>query len=122
MATEREERNGKDHAQHASEQPVRPLPPEDRLERPQRHAGVDQAVLRDRLVAAEEIVPRRRVERRDRAANGFHCVIDSPDPVRRVAPPTTTMAITQTATVNSHAAAKTERSGETRSLVVRMPG
>ena len=35
---------------------------------------------------------------------GFHSVIDSPDPVRRVMPPTTTMAKTRTAHVNSQMA------------------
>jgi hypothetical protein len=35
---------------------------------------------------------------------GFHSVIDRPEPVRRVTPPTTTMANTSTATVQSQIA------------------
>ncbi len=35
---------------------------------------------------------------------GRHSVIDSPDPVRRVEPPRTTMANTRAATANSHTA------------------
>ena len=42
---------------------------------------------------------------------GFHSVIDNPDPVRRVAPPTTTMASTRAATENSHTDIANERSG-----------
>ena len=35
---------------------------------------------------------------------GFHCVIDSPDSVRRVIPPMTTIATISAATVYSHRA------------------
>lgn len=35
---------------------------------------------------------------------GFHSVIDSPEPVRRVMPPTTTMAKTRAAQTNSQMA------------------
>ena len=35
---------------------------------------------------------------------GFHSVIERPEPVRRVSPPTTTRATTKAATTNSHAA------------------
>jgi hypothetical protein len=41
--------------------------------------------------------------------SGFHSVIDSPEPVSRVAPPTTTMAKTSSATPKSHAATDRER-------------
>ncbi len=41
---------------------------------------------------------------------GFHWVIDRPESVRRVAPPTTTMPNTRTATTNSQMATGLERS------------
>src|SRR4051812_27105450 len=48
---------------------------------------------------------------------GFHWVIDSPESVSRVAPPTTTMASTRTATAISQTATARERS-ERRNEVI----
>ena len=44
---------------------------------------------------------------------GFHSVMDSPEPVRRVAPPTLTITNTSAATANSHT-----RTGSTRGCAV----
>ena len=41
---------------------------------------------------------------------GFHSVMDSPDPVRRVTPPITTITNTRAAVANSHAATMRLRS------------
>ncbi len=64
-----QERQQIDRADHAPEQPVAPFPPEDGLELRKAHAGVEFAVLRDRLVALERLRPLRLVERRQRAGN-----------------------------------------------------
>src|SRR5215217_295821 len=48
---------------------------------------------------------------------GFHSVIDRPEPVRRVAPPTTTMASTSTATAKSHTATGRDRSERKKDVI-----
>ena len=50
---------------------------------------------------------------------GFHSVIDRPEPVRRVIPPTTTMANTRTATQNSQIATGRERSHAEKRFIRR---
>src|SRR5262249_44285201 len=52
-----EERQQIDNADDASELPMAPFPPEDRLEVSQTHAGVELAILRDQLVAFERLLP-----------------------------------------------------------------
>ena len=60
---EREEWDGEGHADKAPEQAVRPFPPVDKLEVAERHAGVHDAVLGDRLVLLERRLPVGFVER-----------------------------------------------------------
>src|SRR6185503_15958876 len=66
---EPEEREQEDCPDHAAEQSVRPLPPEDGLELAERHAAIEQLVLRDRFVLVELGLPRGLRQRRDRAAD-----------------------------------------------------
>ncbi len=53
---------------------------------------------------------------------GFHSVIDRPEPVRRVAPPTTTMARTRAATANSHTATGLDRSERKNDVIAASSG
>src|SRR6185437_9888322 len=66
---EPEERQQVDQSNHAPEQAMAPLPPEDRLELAQSHAGVEFAILRDRLVALKSLRPLLLAERRQRAGD-----------------------------------------------------
>ena len=52
-----EERHEKGEADQAAEEAVRPLPPEDALERAKAHALVDLLVLRDLPILVEGILP-----------------------------------------------------------------
>jgi len=52
---------------------------------------------------------------------GFHSVIDRPEPVSRVAPPTTTMANTRVAQKNSHSATARLRSSSPIRFIRRLP-
>ena len=64
----KEDQRQRKHKAHAPrEQAMRPFPPEDRLERVNRHALVDLAELRDLLVLQEFFLPIGIVERRDDA-------------------------------------------------------
>ncbi len=60
-----QERNGEREADEPAPQAVQIFPEEDALELGQAHAGVDRAVLRDRLVALELGLPLRLAERRN---------------------------------------------------------
>src|SRR5271154_7136211 len=51
-------------ADHPPQEPMAPLPPENRLELVERHAGVHLAVLRNRLVSIEGLHPCCSTERR----------------------------------------------------------
>ena len=85
----------------AAEEPVRPFPPVDRLELAQAHAEVALRVLRDGLVLLELGLPRRlATAAAARRSTGRHSVIDRPDSVSRVAPPTSTRANTSAATIS----------------------
>ena len=55
-------------------------------------------VLRNGLIFFEFGLPLRLAERRHAPMTGRHSVIDRPDSVSRVAPPTSTMASTSAAT------------------------
>src|SRR5690606_10447066 len=66
---EEDERHGEDEADGARDQPVRPFPPEDRLELVDRHALVDLLILRDALVALELLLPSGSGERGDGAVD-----------------------------------------------------
>ena len=74
------------------------------------HAAVDVLVLRYLPVLVERLLPGRR---RDSGGTtpmiGCHSVMERPEPVSRVAPPTLTSANTSAATANSHT-----RTGSTR--------
>ena len=98
-----EEQRGQNEgrADDAREQPVGPLPPEDGLEPIQRHVRVELGVLRDLLVAVELGLPVGAAQRGMTPVTGFHCVIERPDSVSRVAPPTSTMRKTRAATATS---------------------
>ena len=86
-------------ADHAAEQPVAPLPPEDGLEVVERHAAIHPGIA-GWLVFSNSACRRRRTAAAD-PVTGFHSVIESPDSVSRVAPPTNTMAKIKAATANS---------------------
>ena len=62
---EHQKRQAEDEADGARQQAVRPLPPEDRLERIERHALVQLRILRDALVELELFLPFRNRQRRD---------------------------------------------------------
>ena len=64
---EGDERQREGDADEAPEEAVGPLPPEDGLESLERHAGIDDGVLRDGLVLVEGGEPIGLVERRYRA-------------------------------------------------------
>jgi len=66
---EPQERQQIDQTDHPPEQAVAPFPPEDGLELMQRHAGIEFAILRDRLIALERLVPLLLVERRQRSGH-----------------------------------------------------
>src|SRR5271168_3106680 len=51
-------------ADHPPQEPMAPLPPENRLELLKRHAGVHLAILRNRLVGVEGLRPCRLTKRR----------------------------------------------------------
>ncbi len=55
----------------APQQPVAPFPPENRLELPKIHAGVEFAILRNGLVGVERLCPLLLSERRQRAGDRF---------------------------------------------------
>ena len=84
-------------ADRAAEQAMAILPPENALELGERHRMVDVAELRRRLVLRECLVPVGAARCGGSVPTiGCHSVIDSPECVRRVTPPTTTIANTST--------------------------
>ena len=94
--------HGEDHAQQPAQQPMGPLPPIDALERGQAHAAIDQLVLGNLLIVGGTPPARPVCDRGGITPEiGFHSVIERPDPVRRVAPPTMTMHSTRKAVANS---------------------
>ena len=75
--------------------PMEVFPPEDALELGERHRVVDVAVLRRRAGTSRMPRPSRRCVMGGNAPTiGCHSVIDRPECVRRVTPPTTTIANT----------------------------
>ena len=64
--------------------------PEDGLETFKRQVRIELGELRYLLVAREFLVPVGVGEGGIKPGTGFHCVIERPDPVSRVAPPTST--------------------------------
>ncbi len=65
------ERHGEDDADGARQQPVRPFPPEDRLELADGHAVVELLVLRNALVELELLLPLLGRQRRDHTVDRF---------------------------------------------------
>ena len=65
------ERHQISKADEAAEQPMAPLPPENRLELGQAHAGIEFTILRDGFVSLEGGRPLRLVKRRQCAGDGF---------------------------------------------------
>ena len=77
---------------------MRPFPPINRLERVEAHAAVHLAVLRDGLIFFDAACQAPSDSGGSTPITGFHSVIESPDSVSRVAPPTKTIASTNAAT------------------------
>ena len=61
------ERQQKNYADQAADEPVRPFPPIDRLERVKAHALIERVILRDGLILFERALPLRFAERRQYA-------------------------------------------------------
>jgi hypothetical protein len=86
------ERNGNEEADAAGEQAMGPFPPENALELVNGHALVDLLILRDLLILLELLLPFGLVSGGMTPWIGFHSVMERPEPVMRVAPPTMTSA------------------------------
>ena len=100
-----DERQQEHHADRAAEQPVEILPPEDALELRERHALVDLPVFGRRAGTwRRSPATARRFSGGSVPTIGCHSVIDSPECVSRVTPPTTTIANTSAQQTNSQAA------------------
>ena len=99
---EPDQRHDEGQPDQPAPQPMDPFQPEDLLEAGEAEALVHQAVLRDLLVEVVQPLPFRVAHRRQRAGeSGAHSMMERPEPVRRVTPPSTiitrTMAATRTA-------------------------
>jgi hypothetical protein len=79
------------------------FPEEDALEFGQRHARMDGGILVDLAVMGEFLIPGG-LGQGAGPLIGFHSVIDRPDSVSRVIPPTTTINTTRAATTSSQRA------------------
>lgn len=93
--------NDESNADQPAEHPVPPLPPIDELEPGERHVRIDREELGNLAVLVEFDQPVGRGQRRDDPVIGRHSVMERPDPVSRVAPPTMTVAATIAATIQS---------------------
>ena len=90
-----EEAGDVDEPDEAAKLAVRPLPPVDGFERFEAHPLVQEIVLRALAVKVERRLPVRSPNGGNAPARKFHSVIESPDSVSRVAPPTSTIAKTR---------------------------